>query len=81
MSLSAEERSLRGRAGAYAQHAKHDVHETTAAARDAWLKSFEDAVDPEGTLPPAERHRRAIAARKSHMAVLALKSAKARRRD
>jgi hypothetical protein len=80
VALTAEERSLRARAGAYAQHAKHDVRETTKPARDAFLAKFESEVDPEGVLPEDERHRRAVAARKAHMATLALKSARARRR-
>lgn len=80
MTLSSSELSLRARAGAYAQHSKHDVNKTTQAAHDGWLKKFEREVDPEGQLPPEERRRRAIAARKSYMAVLALRSAKARRK-
>jgi hypothetical protein len=80
MALSAEEKSLRGKIGAAAQQSKHDTRETTAAARDAFLASFERSVDPDGVLPEAERYRRAVAARKAHMLSLALKSARARRR-
>jgi hypothetical protein len=79
-SLTPEERSLRARIGAYAQHAQHDVHETTRAARDAFLARFAAEVDPDGVLPESERRRRAIAARKAYMAMLALRSARARRR-
>lgn len=78
MSLSPQERILRARAGAYAQHAKHDTHATTQAGRDAFLQRFYDATPAD--LPEAERMRRAIAARRSHMTVLALKSARARAR-
>lgn len=78
MALSAEERSLRARAGAHAVHAKHDSRTLTQPARDAFLARFEDEVDPERTLPDAERRRRAIHARKSHMARLSLKAARAR---
>jgi hypothetical protein len=49
-------------------------------ARQAFLDRFEREVDPDGTLPPAERARRAEHARKAYFAKLALKSAQARRR-
>lgn len=74
------EMALRGRIGAFATHAAHDVRETTAAGRAAFLRSFEDQVDPERQLPEAERLRRALAARKAHFARLALKSATTRAR-
>ena len=45
-----------------------------------FLDSFEKQVDPDGTLEPAERARRAESARKAHFARLALKSAQARRK-
>jgi hypothetical protein len=77
--LSPAERSLRGRIGAYRLHAMHDPRETTAAGRAAFLAGFEREVDPDGVLPPAERARRAAAARKAHFARLALASARARR--
>lgn len=51
----------------------------TAPARAAALDRFEREVDPDGTLPAAERGRRAEHARKAHMLGLALKSAQARR--
>jgi hypothetical protein len=44
------------------------------------LDKFEKQVDPEGTLPPQERAKRAENARKAYFARLALKSAQARRR-
>ena len=71
--------ALRGRIGAYRLHATHDPRETTASARAAFLERFEREVDPDGTLAPAERQRRAEAARRAHFARLALASAKARR--
>jgi hypothetical protein len=52
----------------------------TAAARRGLLDKFERQVDPEGTLLPAERAKRAESARKEHYARMALKSARARRR-
>lgn len=50
----------------------------TAAARVAFMARFEHQVDPDGTLPPEERARRAANARKAHFQRLALKSQKAR---
>lgn len=52
----------------------------TANARKAMLDKFEKQVDPDGTLTPAERAKRAEHARKAHFKRLALKSAQARRR-
>jgi hypothetical protein len=78
MSLSSSEAALRGRIGAYATHSRHDPKATTANARKAFLARFEREVDPDGTLPLAERARRAEYARKAHFARLALKSAQAR---
>jgi len=71
--------SLLGRLGAYSQHAKHDVRETTRAARAARDQKFIDEVDPEGTLDPAERDRRVVAARKAYFTRISLLSAEARR--
>jgi hypothetical protein len=70
--------ALRGRIGAYRLHATHDPRETTAAGRAAFLAKFEREVDPEGTLTPVERERRARAARSAHFAKLAYQSARAR---
>lgn len=51
----------------------------TAKARAALQAKFEREVDPDGTLPLAERARRAEHARKAYYTRLALKSAKSRR--
>jgi len=72
--------ALRGRIGGYSRAAKYSPEELTRQARAGFLRRFEIEVDPDGTLRPEERTRRAVAARKAHMAVLAHKSAKARRR-
>lgn len=53
----------------------------TANARAAMLAKFETEVDPTGTLPPAERARRAEHLRKAYFARLALKSARSRRQS
>jgi hypothetical protein len=74
--LSPAQRSLRARAAAYAQHAQGKT--STTAATAAFLARFERQVDPDGTLTPEERARRAGYARKSHMASLALKASRAR---
>ncbi len=76
--MTPAQRILAARAAAYAQHAKHDPRETTKAARATFLARFENEVDPEGTLPPAERQRRAEAARKRYFTALALRSSRVR---
>ena len=57
-----------------------DPAAATAAARRAFTDRFEQLVDPEGQLDPAERTRRAGHARRAHYQRLALKSAQARRK-
>jgi hypothetical protein len=52
----------------------------TAAARKAFLDRFEQHVDPDGTLDPAERAIRAEHAKRAYFARLALKSSVARAR-
>jgi hypothetical protein len=74
----ATERALRGRIGAHLLHATHDSKLLTAPARAAFLASFERQVDPDGTLPPKERRRRAAHARAAHFARLARLSSLAR---
>jgi hypothetical protein len=65
---------------AYVLHSRYDSTELTAPARRAFNDRFEKQVDPEGTLAPAERQRRAEAAKKAYFTGLALRSAQARRR-
>jgi len=72
--------SLRGRIGGLALAASRDPKLYTRRAREAFLSSFEQQVDPQGRLPAVERNRRALAARRLHFARLALASAKARRK-
>lgn len=79
---NAARRDLSKQVGAYALHAKVvDPSAHTKPARDAFDARFEREVDPEGTLTPAERARRASFARKAYFTRLALASAKARRRS
>ena len=69
-----------GRLGAHKSWANTaDPSARTAPARRAFEQRFEDEVDPDRTLPDAERARRAEHARKAYFAALALKSARARR--
>ena len=72
--------ALRGRIGAYRLHATHDPRETTKAARAKFLARFVDEVDPERSLPEAERLRRAESAKRAYFSRLALKSARTRAR-
>jgi hypothetical protein len=46
----------------------------TRPAREAFLRRFEREVDPDGTLPPDERHRRAEHAKRAYMLRLAKKA-------
>ena len=76
--MTPAERSLRGRIGAAVLHATHDSRELTAAGRKAFADRFEREVDPDGTLAPEERRKRAKAAKSAYFSRLALKSLKAR---
>lgn len=80
MSAKDPRRVLLGRLGAYTMQSRHDGYEITRAAREGFMRKFELEVDPDGTLEPGERVRRAELARKAHMARLALKSSQVRRR-
>lgn len=71
------ERQLIARAAAHALHAQGGTN--TGPARAAFLLRFEEEVDPDRLLDPDERSRRAEHARRSYFALLALKSARARR--
>jgi hypothetical protein len=77
--MAQTERQLRGRVAAHTLHSLYDSRELTAPARRAFLEKFENEVDPDGTLPPEERSRRAAHLRKAHFTKLAYLSAKARR--
>lgn len=71
-------RRLRGKIGGLALAAQRDPKEYTRAGRAAFLSRFEEEADPDGVLPPAERARRAEAARRLHFTKLAYLSAKTR---
>ena len=78
MPIDAARRSDNARIAAYAMHSKHDSRETTAPARRAFMRRFERQVDPEGLLDPADRARRAEAAKSVYFRQLARKSAAVR---
>jgi hypothetical protein len=77
---AASRRALRARLAAHQLHARvQDAAAHTAPARAAFLARFEREVDPEGSLDPRERARRAEHARKAYFLRLALASSHARR--
>ncbi|MEW6477617.1 MAG: hypothetical protein AB1679_35675 [Actinomycetota bacterium] len=78
--MTPEQRVMRARLGAFAQHAKYDPRQTTAKARQTFAERFEREVDPDGALEPAERARRAEAAKRAYYTRLALLSSQARRK-
>lgn len=78
-SSAASRRVLRARLAAHQLHAGvRDAAAHTAPARAAFLSRFEREVDPEGSLDPRERARRAEHARKAYFLRLALASSHAR---
>jgi hypothetical protein len=79
MPISAELAHLRARRAALVRWSKEDPTEAAYHAQAGLLAKFEREVDPDGVLPPAERVRRAEAARRAFMAGIALKSAQVRR--
>ena len=81
MGLTPAERTLRARLAAHTLHATVDSREHTEPARKAFMDRFEDQVDPDRVLPPAERRRRAEQAKKAYFTRLALKSVQARKSE
>lgn len=53
--------------------------DATKAGRNAFANKFEQEVDPDGVLDPAERAKRAASLRSAYFSRLALRSAQARR--
>lgn len=80
MSLSPEQRSMRASIAANERWSREDPRPAMARARAGWMRSFEHRVDPDLTLSPEERARRAHAAMRAHMGRLALASSRARAR-
>ena len=73
--------SERARLGGLARAARYDGREMTAKATATRRAKFLREVDPDGTLPEAERERRAAAAERFYMARLAYRSHAAQRRN
>jgi len=72
--------SLRGQIAAHTSWANTpDRPARTRNARAKFDERFDNEVDPDRKLPPAERAKRAESARKAYFAKLAFESAKARR--
>jgi hypothetical protein len=71
--------SERARDAALTRWAHSDPVAGTQRARDAFLATFENAVDPDGILDPAERERRAARLRRVHFRELNRKSWASRR--
>jgi hypothetical protein len=69
--LTAKQRSQRSRIAALARWSQQDGSAGTHAARSAFLERFDRQVDPDGQLEPAERARRAEAAKREHFQRLA----------
>jgi hypothetical protein len=79
--IPSSERSLIGQIAANTRwSAVHNRSAATAPARQAFEKSFDELVDPEGVLTPTERAKLVENARRAHFQKLALKSAKSRRK-
>jgi len=78
MSLTAEQRSMRARIAANTRWSRESGKANAERASRGLRARFEREVDPDGTLPPAERDRRARAAYRAHMTRLAFASSKAR---
>jgi hypothetical protein len=74
-----EEMARRGRLGAQRLHQVHDARTLTEPGRAAFLARFERQVDPDGSLPEAERQRLAEAARRAYFRALGRHSAAVRR--
>jgi hypothetical protein len=78
--LTPSERMMRAKLAAHTSWANTaDRSARTAPARRAYMKRFERQVDPDNSLHPAERARRAEHAMRAHLTRAALKSAQARR--
>lgn len=77
--MTPEQRKMQAEIAAHASWANTaDPAARTAAARLAAYNRFERQVDPDGTMDPAERTRRAESARKAHFRQMSFKSARSR---
>jgi hypothetical protein len=79
--MTPAQRSLRARVAAHERWAKQDPRAGTQRARDAANARFEHLADPDNSLSPEERARRAESLRRAHFLKMALASSRARRRN
>lgn len=77
-SLTPAQRKLRAQIAANTRWSREDPAPGAARGQAGLLARFEREVDPDNTLPPAERARRVESAKKAHFARLALRSARVR---
>ena len=77
LTLTPAQRTTRARCAAYARAAKYGP-EVTRPAFEGRMARLAAQVDPDSTLSPEERGRRAYAALRSQMAALSLKASRAR---
>lgn len=79
---SPEDRTQLARHAATIRWATQDPYAGTMPAREAFLRRFEDQVDPDRTLHPTERARRVEAAKSRYFKALRSKrTIKARKAD
>jgi hypothetical protein len=78
VALTDAQMSLRGQIAANARWSKEDPAANAARGQAGLIERFRREVDPGGTLPEAERERRARCAYRAHFQRLALASSKAR---
>lgn len=80
MAASSSARSLQNRAAAHTRWSRcEDRKAALEPARSAFLKRFEDEVDPERTLSPEERARRTASAQSAYYLKLAAAGVAARK--
>ena len=76
--LTPEQRTIRGAIAANTRWSREDPAVNAGRGQAGLVEKFRREVDPDGTLPEAERERRAQCAYRAHFQRLALASSKAR---
>jgi hypothetical protein len=77
--MDAEYWRMMGRLGAFTMHSRHNARETTAPARAAAWRRYEDMVDPGRVLDAEDRKARATAARRAELIRMSIRSQEVRR--
>lgn len=80
MKSNSAERRLAAQIAANTRWSREDPAANAERGQAGLVARLAREVDPDGTLPPAERARRVECARRAHMAKLSLASAQSRRR-